>query len=173
MDRWIALDATAAGIFFAGTIHDVAQVVGAGAMISLEADDTAVVVKLLRVALLVPAIRTFSLIYRGEHATLAARPPLLPDFLVAFVTVNSFGLIPHRVGDALSQASRWCRVAAIADLGVKTSFQQLAALRSRDRVLGCAEPGWHRSSSSPRMRKQVAMVAEPASSEAVSQDLRT
>jgi uncharacterized membrane protein YadS len=41
-----------AGIFIGATIHDVAQVVGAGYAISPEAGDTATVVKLMRVAML-------------------------------------------------------------------------------------------------------------------------
>ncbi|MEJ8851119.1 YeiH family protein [Variovorax rhizosphaerae] len=142
--RLLGLDATDAGIFFGGTIHDVAQVVGAGAMVSPEAADTATVVKLLRVALLVPAVMVFSLIYRGQQDGLqvSERPPLLPAFLVGFVALvalNSIGVIPHDLSGALSQVSRWCLVAAIAALGVKTSFQQLAALGWRPVALMVGE----------------------------------
>ena len=48
--HWLGFDAHAAGVFLGGTIHDVAQVVGAGYSVSQEAGDTATVVKLLRVA---------------------------------------------------------------------------------------------------------------------------
>jgi len=142
--RLLGLDTTAAGIFFGGTIHDVAQVVGAGAMVSPEAADTATVVKLLRVALLVPAVMVFSLIYRGQkgQARATERPPLLPAFLVGFialVALNSTGVVSHEVSGALSQVSRWCLVAAIAGLGVKTSFQQLAALGWRPVALMVGE----------------------------------
>lgn len=138
--RLFGLDATAAGIFFGGTIHDVAQVVGAGSMISPEAADTATVVKLLRVAMLVPAVMAFSLMYRGKQAPgqSAVRPPLLPAFLVGFVVLvglNSAGAISPDVSGALSQVSRWCLVASIAGLGVKTSFQQLAGLGWRPLAL--------------------------------------
>lgn len=142
--RLLGLDAPAAGIFLGGTIHDVAQVVGAGAMVSPETADTATVVKLLRVALLVPAVMVFSVIYRGRQGQAQAteRPPLLPAFLVGFVALvalNSTGLISHDVSGALSQVSRWCLVAAIAGLGVKTSFQQLAALGWRPVALMVGE----------------------------------
>ena len=50
------LDHAAAGVFLGGTIHDVAQVVGAGYMISPEAGNISTFVKLLRVAMLVPDI---------------------------------------------------------------------------------------------------------------------
>ena len=52
----VGLDHVRAGIFIGGTIHDVAQVVGAGYMISPETGDVATYVKLLRVAMLLPAV---------------------------------------------------------------------------------------------------------------------
>ena len=140
--RTLGLDSSAAGIFLGGTIHDVAQVVGAGFMISPEAADTATVVKLLRVALLVPAVLAFSLMYRGEQTSAFTRPPLLPSFLVAFmvlVAANSLGIIPKEVASTLGLVSRWCLVAAISALGVKTSFQQLAGLGWRPVALMVAE----------------------------------
>ncbi|MGN5478279.1 putative sulfate exporter family transporter [Cupriavidus basilensis] len=48
----LALPAVQAGAFIGGTIHDVAQVVGAGYSISHEAGDAATLVKLMRVAML-------------------------------------------------------------------------------------------------------------------------
>ena len=46
----------ASGVFLGGTIHDVAQVVAAGMMLGPEAGDTATVVKLFRVMLLMPVV---------------------------------------------------------------------------------------------------------------------
>ena len=50
------LDHVRAGIFLGGTIHDVAQVVGAGYTISPQTGDTATYVKLLRVTMLLPVV---------------------------------------------------------------------------------------------------------------------
>src|SRR3954468_21402241 len=52
------------GVFLGGTIHDVAQVVGAGYSVSQESGDVATIIKLLRVALLVPAVLVISLLSR-------------------------------------------------------------------------------------------------------------
>ena len=128
--RALDLDPGAASVFLGGTIHDVAQVVAAGYMISPEVGDGATFVKLLRVAMLLPVVLVFSLVFRtrGEGG---ARPPLLPGFLIGFailVVINSIGIIPKPVTDAASHLSRWCLVVAIAALGVKTSLQQLASL---------------------------------------------
>jgi uncharacterized integral membrane protein (TIGR00698 family) len=126
----LGLSDSEAGIFLGGTIHDVAQVVGAGYMISSETGEAATVVKLMRVGLLVPAVLVFSFVFRQSRAAgSSARPPLLPSFLVAFVVLvilNSTGVIPTAVADAMSDISRWCLVTAIAALGVKTSLQKLA-----------------------------------------------
>ena len=54
--QWTGLSHHQAGIFIGATIHDVAQVVGAGYAISPDAGDTATIVKLLRVAMLLPVI---------------------------------------------------------------------------------------------------------------------
>lgn len=127
----LKLDAAGAGLFLGGTIHDVAQVVGAGYMISPEAGLTATFVKLLRVALLVPVVLTLTLVFHSRAEGTGARPPLLPWFLVAFVLLaaaNGAGLIPVQAGDALASLSRWCLVLAIAALGMMTSFAELAAL---------------------------------------------
>ena len=128
--RALDLDPGAASVFLGGTIHDVAQVVAAGYMISPEVGDGATFVKLLRVAMLLPVVLVFSLVFRtrGEGG---ARPPVLPGFLIGFavlVVINSLGIIPKPVTDAASHLSRWCLVVAIAALGVKTSLQQLASL---------------------------------------------
>ncbi len=52
----LGLTPVQAGIFLGGTIHDVAQVVGAGYSISRETGDAATLVKLMRVAMLLPVI---------------------------------------------------------------------------------------------------------------------
>ncbi|QMW24561.1 putative sulfate exporter family transporter [Sandaracinobacteroides saxicola] len=126
----IGLSEHQAGILMGATIHDVAQVVGAGYGIGKEAGDTATIVKLFRVALLLPVVLLISLIFRAQLAAgpRTSRPPLLPTFLIGFVllvAVNSTGLVPRVVTGTLSDASRWCLVAAIAALGAKTALGDL------------------------------------------------
>jgi uncharacterized integral membrane protein (TIGR00698 family) len=129
----LSFDPHATGIFLGATIHDVAQVVGAGYSVSTEAGDTATIVKLFRVALLLPVVLviSFMLQRRGGGAVVPGedRPPLLPLFLVGFaglVLVNSLGWLPASAATGLQQASRWCLVLAIAALGTKMSLGDLA-----------------------------------------------
>jgi uncharacterized integral membrane protein (TIGR00698 family) len=139
--RLLALDDVATGIFIGGTIHDVAQVVGAGYVHSVAAGDAATLVKLFRVMLLVPVVMLIAMAMR-KRSPEAVRPIFLPTFLLAFIlllVVNSIGLVPGAVAEALSHVSRWCLVVAIAALGVKTSLQQFAALGWRPIALMVGE----------------------------------
>lgn len=128
----LGLPPEATAIFLGGAIHDVAQVVGAGFTVSPSVGETATLVKLMRVAMLVPVVIVVTWLFRREvDPEQGARPPLLPGFLlgfVALVVLNSFGFVPAGVGTVLASASRWCLVVAIAALGVKTSFADLARL---------------------------------------------
>lgn len=123
-----------AGMFLGGSIHDVAQVVGAGFMISPGVADAATLAKMFRVAMLVPVVLVLALSFRAESASTQSsgkKAPLLPFFLIAFaalVAINSMGWIPESVVAVSSEVSRWCLVISIAALGVKTSFEKLAAL---------------------------------------------
>jgi uncharacterized integral membrane protein (TIGR00698 family) len=126
-----SLDAQQAGIFLGGTIHDVAQVVGAGYSMSEQTGDTATFVKLLRVSMLAPVILTLSLVFRNANASGGKKAFPLPAFVIAFaalVVANSLGLVPTVVQEPLVDLSRWCLVSAIAAIGMKTSLGAMAKL---------------------------------------------
>jgi uncharacterized integral membrane protein (TIGR00698 family) len=134
------LDHAAIGIFLGGTIHDVAQVVGAGFSVSEETGTVATFTKLLRVAMLLPVVMSLSFFFRAHTDTAAGRR--LPGFLVVFallVIVNSTGLIPPEILQALKSISRWCLVTAISALGMKTSLKAMAAVGWRSIALIVAE----------------------------------
>ncbi|MBO3275676.1 YeiH family protein [Pseudomonas schmalbachii] len=121
-----------AGIFLGGTIHDVAQVVGAGYGMSHETGDSATVVKLMRVAMLLPVILCAAMITRARGVEPGSkRPPLLPWFAVGFVilaAINSTGYVPEQIQEAGNSLSRWCLVIAISALGMKTQLKALATV---------------------------------------------
>ncbi len=128
----LELSAIDSGVFLGGTIHDVAQVVGAGYSISDETGDVSTVVKLLRVTMLVPAVVIFSLIFssrnkaKGEQTKASFLPPLFLIGFIVFVLLNSMNLMPVVAAEQLTDLSRVCLVTAIAGLGMKTSLKELA-----------------------------------------------
>jgi uncharacterized integral membrane protein (TIGR00698 family) len=155
--RALNLPPELAGLFLGGTIHDVAQVVGAGYMIDHPTGDYATIVKLFRVSMLAVVVVVVSAMFKtereraeheiaanGGHAA-AKKQPLVPWFLWVFVilvAINSLGFVPAEVGKGLSDISRLCLVVAIAALGIKTSFQQLATAGWRPFSLLLVETVW-------------------------------
>jgi len=141
----IGLDNQRAGLFLGGTIHDVAQVVGAGYMISPQTGDVATYVKLLRVAMLLPVVLSIAfVISRGGGPQASAKAPI-PLFLLGFaalVAINSIGYLPKVAVDAAGELSRWCLVVAIAALGMKTTFKALIAAGWRPVAVMVAETLW-------------------------------
>jgi uncharacterized integral membrane protein (TIGR00698 family) len=126
---YLEYDNVTAGVFLGATIHDVAQVVGAGYMVSDQSGEISTLVKLIRVACLVPVVITISLITHRARSDSPDKRPLLPWFLVAFVVlviVNSSGWVPTDVHSVLTPVSSWCLLTAVAALGVKTSLKTLA-----------------------------------------------
>jgi uncharacterized integral membrane protein (TIGR00698 family) len=126
--RALGLDERLTGIFFGSTIHDVAQVVGAGYGVSDEAGDAATLIKLLRVCMLLPVIFVTSLVLRMRSAGQGSGASVLPGFALAFaalVLINSTGLVPAPVQSAASELSRWCLVTAIGAIGMKTHLKDV------------------------------------------------
>lgn len=130
----LGLDNKTAGIFLGATIHDVAQVIGAGYMVSQETGEVAAIVKLLRVACLVPVVMTIGFIFRksatanGGNTT---KTPIVPLFLVGFivcVAIHSMALLPSGVEEFLADTSRWFLITAVAALGMKTSLEKFFSL---------------------------------------------
>ena len=141
--NWLAFTPQQSGIFLGATIHDVAQVVGAGYMISNEVGDVATFTKLLRVAGLVPVVVVLSVLVSrsGQGKNRVSQAPL-PGFLVAFVVVvilNSMGWISSELQSGMTELSRWCLLVAMVGLGMKASFKELSSLGWRPAVLMVAE----------------------------------
>ena len=149
--RLLHLPPELAGLFLGGTIHDVAQVVGAGYMLSPETGDYATIVKLFRVSMLAVVVVVVSTLFKkareqeSEEGTVAAKQAVVPWFLwvfVALVIINSMGGVPAVVQMGLNDVSRACLVVAIAALGIKTSFRQLARAGWRPFLLLVIETLW-------------------------------
>jgi uncharacterized integral membrane protein (TIGR00698 family) len=152
--KGFALPPALAGLFLGATIHDVAQVVGAGYTLGNEAGDIAVIVKLFRVSLLAVVVVLIAMAFRSIGArtregeaggAFVERQALVPWFLwvfVGMVTLNTAGAFSTQVQSAVNDVSRACLVMAIAALGTKTSFRQLARAGWRPFVLILAESVW-------------------------------
>jgi uncharacterized integral membrane protein (TIGR00698 family) len=140
----LGLDDRATGIFIGATIHDVAQVVGAGFSVSDTAGEAATLVKLFRVTLLAPVVLIYSLALRRTTAPdpTAKRPPLIPGFVIGFIALaalNSLGLVPKPVATLLVDLSSWALVFGIAAIGMKTSLGRIREVGHTAIILIVAE----------------------------------
>lgn len=142
---WLSFDDVSAGLFLGGTIHDVAQVVGAGYSVSEVTGDTATLVKLIRVAMLAPVVITLVALLRfrtdgSPGGRAGAR--LVPTFLVGFAVIaglNSAGVLPQTVVLLISDISRWLLLIAIAAVGIKTSARTVLEVGPQAMFLLVAE----------------------------------
>ena len=134
--QWLGFESVMAGQFIGATIHDVAQVVGAGYSLSQSAGDAATITKLMRVAFLMPVLVVISLVVRAHMAKSVGaertvKTPLLPWFAVVFLVlmlINSTGWVPSLIQAAASDVSQAFLVLAIAGVGLKTSLQEVTQL---------------------------------------------
>jgi uncharacterized integral membrane protein (TIGR00698 family) len=145
LSEMLSLTVPQAGLFLGATIHDVAQVVAAGFMLSDDTGRYATIVKLLRVALLTLVVAATAYAYRREGDPTAKRVPLLPWFLVVFLVLvifNSLDLLPASGASSANAVSKWSLLVAISALGAKTSFGKLAAAGWRSAILVISETFW-------------------------------
>lgn len=124
--KYLGLADVESGYMIGATIHDVAQVVGAGYSVSETAGDIATFTKLLRVAMLPIVLLGIAVIFRKE----AGGRTGLPWFVVAFIALmclRNIVTIPDVVLGVVNDTSRFFLVVAISALGVKTSLEKMFA----------------------------------------------
>ena len=133
------------GVFLGATIHDVAQVVGAGFSSSAATGEIATVVKLVRVSMLAPVVLLIVLLVHrrvGAPAAGADKPSLLPGFVLGFVAlalIRSTGLLPVALVELINDISGWALLVAIAAVGMRTSLQKIMQVGGQAIVLIVAE----------------------------------
>ncbi len=137
------------GVMLGATVHDMAQVVGAGYAVSEPVGDVAVIVKMFRVFLLLPVVVAIGWWFQRQQAATdggkAVAAPAVPMFAVAFLVlcvVNSILLaIPFLkplylpIKQLLSQVSSWGLLVAIGALGLGTSLEQLLKVDWRQLIV--------------------------------------
>ena len=133
------------GLFIGATIHDVAQVVGAGYSVSPETGDLATFVKLVRVAMLVPIVMGIAVYCRlvdQKKDNGASTRPGFPVFLMGFVGLFVLGNaveLPAVMTDGISRLATGLLLLAVTALGVRTSLREVASIGWRPICLLAAE----------------------------------
>ena len=134
----LGFDVQATGVMLGATIHDVAQVAGAGYAVSEPVGNNAVIVKLFRVLLLFPVVVSIAWWFLRPRPPLSAIKASVPGFALVFLAlcvVNSvFSAWPaaapvfQPIKALLGQVSTWGLLLAIGALGLGTSISAITAL---------------------------------------------
>lgn len=131
----LGFDDLRTGVLLGGSIHDVAQVVGAGYAVSETAGATAVIVKLFRVLLLLPAILIIGRLFVGGGEGAKVPVPVFAFAFLVLCVINSAMVFAPAlqpvygpVKMVLGEVSAWGLLVAIAALGLNTSFESIAQL---------------------------------------------
>lgn len=147
----LGLDSTSTSIFLGGTIHDVAQVVGAGYSVSEQTGDLATLTKLVRVAYLMPVVLCILLVIKLNIKNLNgpdvihAKSPDVPGFLIGFVllmTLNSLVDLPALIIDSANELSRFALVISITAIGMKSNLRRLLTVGIKPILLLIIETLW-------------------------------
>ncbi|MDR5854613.1 YeiH family protein [Caballeronia sp. LZ062] len=152
---WLHLDTLGVGLFFGGTIHEVAQVVGAASNVSPEATHIATIVKMTRVMLLVPVLLVVGVWVsraRGNAATgvsdgkgkgegKLAVPWFALGFL-ALVVVNSLHVLPDTATNTLNVLDTFALTMAMTALGMETRIAQIREAGPRAIATGAILYAW-------------------------------
>ena len=124
------MDMSRFGIYIGSSIHEVAQVVAAGGAIAPNVMDTAVIVKLTRVMMLVPFLFGLSFVISRKNTGDRGKIQI-PWFAVLFVVmcgVNSLGVIPGKITGGIIEFDAFLLTLAMFALGVDTNLEKIKGL---------------------------------------------
>lgn len=140
-------DPTTFGHWVGASVHDVGQVVATAGPGGTAAVNGAVVVKLMRVAMLAPMVAGTALARHqpnGDGENTPARPPMVPLFVAAFVAMialRTSGVVPASLLSPAKQLQDLLLAAGMFGLGSGVHLRELARTGARPLVLGLASWG--------------------------------
>jgi uncharacterized integral membrane protein (TIGR00698 family) len=135
---WLGFSDQSTGVMLGATIHDVAQVVGAGYSVSEPVGNTAVIVKLFRVLLLLPVALGVGFWFAQSHTSSGRNKIPVPMFAFVFLALCIVNSVVPAFADLapfytpiktwLIEISTWGLLIAIGALGLGTSIKAIGAL---------------------------------------------
>lgn len=127
--KWFPLSDINTGVLIGASLHSVGNVAGAGYGLEKIVGDTAITVKLARVALLSPAVIYFTFLINRKKENFAVKNSFnLPYYLWGFILISlftSFIDIPSNLLLPLKEVGKILLTIAMAAIGLKISFKQL------------------------------------------------
>ena len=138
LGRAMGLSDAAFGLWAGTAVNDTSSVVATGYAFSEAAGDFATMVKLTRTLAIIPTVLVFAAIsirlkqkaaaQSGDHGVKVNMKSVFPWFILGFLAMSilcSLGVIPTDFAAALKSVSKFLMVAALAAIGLNTSFKDL------------------------------------------------
>lgn len=122
------LDATESGVLVGGSLHSMGHVAGAAALLDEDVRNVAISVKLVRIAMLTPALILFSNVINAKQNKEAKYSVKLPIYLILFIVVSlfvSFIGVPKEVLSITKNLSNIGLTVAMVGIGLGISFKKL------------------------------------------------
>lgn len=138
--KWLNMTDIAYGLWAGTAVNDTSSVVAAGYAFSEAAGDFATMVKLTRTLSIIPVVIIFAIINMrikqkenkivntDSSQTKAYLLTIFPWFILGFVAlaiINSLGFIPLALSEFLKELSKFLMIAALAAIGLNTSFSEM------------------------------------------------
>lgn len=143
---WLHLDTLGIGLFFGGTIHEVAQVVGAASNVGPDAAHIATIVKMTRVMLLVPVLLLLGAwLNRGAGTSSSRGKIAVPWFALGFlalVLVNSLHVLPVSATQVINTLDTFALTMAMTALGIETRIEHIRQAGGRTLAMGLMLYAW-------------------------------
>ena len=142
--QWLGLSDTSYGLWIGTAVNDTSSVVAAGYAFSDAAGVLATIVKLTRTLFIVPLVLIFSWIYAkketpSQSAEKVNIKNIFPWFILGFLVVvgiRSTGVLPETTVDIVAFLSKFFLSMALAAIGLKTSFKEIAGVGIKPMVAG-------------------------------------
>ena len=139
MGHWLGLSDMAYGLWSGTSVNDTSSVVAAGYAFSEAAGDFATMVKLTRTLSIIPTVFVFAFVNMHVKRKQMAQDAgsvkgkvkigkVFPWFILGFLAlavINSTGFIPAAVSEGAKELSKFLMVAALAAIGLNTSFKEM------------------------------------------------
>lgn len=135
----LGLSAHQAGVFFGLSIHDVAQVAGAGASVSPETASTAALAKLARIVWLGPAVVLIGLMLtrspEGGRVSRLQAPPAFVLGFAALAAARGLNLLPPTLVSTLAACSSFLLLAGVGAISAKLGPKALLGVEPKLAVM--------------------------------------
>ncbi len=126
---YLPLDERQIGVFLGASVHEVAHVVGAGSAISPEVTADAMISKMARVFLMIPALFILMFwFYRGKKSDTSLPIPYFGLWFLAFIALNSIITLPPTLKDGIYFFDTFLLTMAMGALGMETSHKKVRSI---------------------------------------------